>query len=179
MPVYMSVRAVFMQRTGDIAVNQHVEPINNRRWIFLHALANPVQHQADKRVFVEVGNERLVTVTDGQPDGFFLNHANQQVVRQLIEIALQVLTADRVVDVQDERFVFQDKMEDVQEALLPCAVRLVAGKRDARILLTRPLYQVVYICKMVVERHPADTAVLSNIVDGDFVQRLLQKQLSA
>lgn len=66
----MSVRAVFMQRTGDIAVNQHVEPINNRRWVFLHALANPVQHQADKRVFVEVGNERLVTVTDGQPDGF-------------------------------------------------------------------------------------------------------------
>lgn len=58
-----------------------------------------------------------------------------------------MLAADRVVDVQDERFVFQDKMEDVQEALLPCAVRLVAGQRDARILLTRPLYQVVYICK--------------------------------
>lgn len=168
MPVCMSVRAVFMQRTGDIAVNQHAEPINNRRWVFLHALANPVQHQADKRVFVEVGNERLVTVTDGQPDGFFLNHANQQVVRQLIEIALQVLAADRVVDVQDERFVFQDKMEDVQEALLPCAVRLVAGQRDVCILLTRPFHQVVDIRKMVVERHPADTAVLSNIVDGDF-----------
>ena len=67
----MSACAVFVQCTGDITVNQHAEPVNNRRWVFLHALANPVQHQADKRVFVEVGNERLVTVTDGQPDGFF------------------------------------------------------------------------------------------------------------
>lgn len=30
---------------------------------------------------------------------------------------------------------------------------------------------------MVVERHPADTAVLSNIVDGDFAQRLRLQEL--
>ena len=140
-------------------------------------MLDPVEHEADKGVFIDVGDKRLVLRADGHTDGLLFDHALKQIVGQLIEISFNLLPADGVVDVHNEGFVGQDCLEDLFKALLPCFIGLLSCQRLRRVLLTRPFDQIVDVFEMVIERHAIDTAVIGDIADGDFMERLLQEQI--
>ena len=65
----------------------------------------------------------------------------------------------------------------LEQALLPRVIGLLALERAARILDARPLDQVVDVLEVVIKRHAVDVAVLGNVGDGDFSERLLQQQM--
>ena len=140
-------------------------------------MLDPVEHEADKGVFVDVGNERFVFRADRHTDGLLFDHALKQIVGQLIEISFNLFTADGMIDVHNEGFVGQDCLEDLLKALLPCFIGLLSCQRLRRVLLTRPFDQIVDVFEMVIERHAIDTAVIGDIADGDFMERLLQEQI--
>ena len=140
-------------------------------------MLDPVEHEADKGVFIDVGDKRLVLRADRHTGGLLLDHALKQIIGQLIEISFNLLPADGVIDVHNEGFVGQDCLEDLFKALLPCFIGLLSCQRLRRVLLTRPFDQIIDVLEMIIERHAVDAAVVGDIADGDFMERLLQKQI--
>ena len=84
---------------------------------------------------------------------------------------------DAAVHVHDKRSVLLHRLEDLQESLLPGFVGLFLVQRFFGVLKARPLHQIVDVLEMVIEGHAVDTAVLGNVIDGDFGQRLFQQQI--
>ena len=82
-----------------------------------------------------------------------------------------------MVDVHNEGLVVLHGLKELQKALLPCLIGLVARERAACVLEARPLDKVVDVLKMIVKRHAVDAAVLRDIADGDLAQGLLQQQI--
>ena len=82
-----------------------------------------------------------------------------------------------MVHVQDKRLVVKHSLEYLQKALLPCVIGLFALQSLLCVLHAAPFYKVVNILKMVIKGHAVDAAVLGDIVDCDFVERLFQQQI--
>ena len=82
-----------------------------------------------------------------------------------------------MVDIHNEWLVVLHGLKELQKALLPRLVGLVACERLAGVLLTRPFDKVVNVLEVVVKRHAVDAAVLRDIADGDLAQGLLQQQI--
>ena len=97
--------------------------------IRLHAAVDPVQHHTHKAVFVELCDQRLVLPLTAASRHFFLYHIRQQIVGQLIEIALDLLLADRVINIQNKRLVLQYRLKDLLQTFTPRTVRLLIRKR--------------------------------------------------
>ena len=149
--------------------------MHNHPVIGLHALPDPVQHNPHKAVFVKLRDEGLVRLGNVHPLALFLHHVPEQTVGQLEQEALHLVPADAAEGVEYESFVLQHCLKDLLQPLLPGIVGLFPLKRPGGVLHTGPLHQVVNILEMVVEGHPADAAVLRNVPNGNFVQRLLQQ----
>ena len=53
----------------------------------------------------------------------------------------------------------------------------MSGESTAGVLFAGPLDQVVDVLEVVIEGHTVDAAVLCDVVDGNFAERLLQEQI--
>ena len=166
-----------VKRGGDAAVDHAVKAVDDLLRVALHIVLDPVEHEADKGVFVDVGNERFVLRADRHTDGLLFDHALKQIVGQLIEIALDLLLADRVINIQNKRLVLQYRLKDLLQTFTPRTVRLLIRKRTLSVLQARPLNQVVNILEVIVKRHAADPTVLRQIVDRNLIHRLLKQKL--
>ena len=171
------VDAQALQRGADAAVDDELAPVDEGLRVVLHVPLDPVEHQADEGVLVDRGDEGLVLAAHAHALRLLLDHALEQVVGDAIEVIFHLLAADGVVDVHDEGLVVLHGLEELQKALLPRLVGLVARQRSAGVLLARPFDQIVNILEVVVKRHAVDAAVLRDIADGDLAQGLLQQQI--
>ena len=166
-----------MQRPDDIAVDQPADALHDDCGLLLHRSIDPFQHDTHKGILIEAGNKLLVLFTDRQPRRLLLHHPQNQAADQWVQVLLNPLPAYGVVDVHDKGPVGLYRVEDVQKALLPGGVGLFALQRTGGVLRAGPFHQVVNVLKVVVEGHAADAAVLGDVADGDFVQRLLEQQV--
>ena len=94
-------------------MQDEVQPVDDLFRLALHVVLDPVEHEADEGVFIDVGDERLVLRADGHAGRLLLHHALEQVIGELVEVIFHLLAADAAVDIGDERLVFQYGMEDI------------------------------------------------------------------
>ena len=158
-------------------MQDEVQPIDDLFRLALHVVLDPVEHEADEGVFIDVGDERLVLRADGHAGRLLLHHALEQVIGELVEVIFHLLAADGVVDIHDEGLVGQHGLKDLLKALLPGLVGLLPSQGLGRVLLAGPLDKVIDVLEVVVERHAVDAAVIGDVADGDLVERLLQQQI--
>lgn len=111
------------------------------------------------------------------PGRFFFNNVQQQLIHQRLKIFLHLFPMDTAVDIQDKRFVFLDCRKDLQKSLLPGVISLFLIQRTPCILQARPFHKIVNIFEVIVKSHAVDAAVLCDVPDGDFGQRLFQQQI--
>ena len=94
--------------------------VNDHSGIGLHVIFDPVEHQPDKGIFIDGGDEVLILLADGHARRLLVNDADQQLIGQLVEVIFDLLTADRAVDVQDKDLVFLHGLEDLQNSAKLC-----------------------------------------------------------
>lgn len=92
-------------------------------------------------------------------------------------VFLDPLPADAVVDIEDKGLILQHSLKDIQQALLPGLIGDLSLQGLPGILHASPFHQVIDILEVIIEGHAADAAVLGNIIDGHFIQGLLQEQI--
>ena len=49
-----------LQRSADIAMDDHAQPFHQQGRIAAHILLDPIQHQPDKRVFIKMRDKLLI-----------------------------------------------------------------------------------------------------------------------
>lgn len=54
---------------------------------------------------------------------------------------------------------------------------LVFFERFTGVFYASPFHKVIDILEVIVKGHPVDPAVLCDVIDGDFIQRLLEQQV--
>lgn len=118
----------------------------------------------------EPGDEIAVRLGDLHTSDVLVDDALDEVRRHGLEKALNPFGTDAVIDVHDEWLVVTSREHGIGEARLPGFGSFIVGESLTRVLLARPLYQVIYILEVVVERHAADSAILGEISDRNFCQ---------
>ena len=144
--------------------------------IILHSAADPVEHHADKAVFIKFSYELLLLLRHAQSCSFFLDDPHDKIIDETEEIIFNLFATQSPVDVQDEWLVLQHGFKDLQQSLLPCIVSLFPGKRAGGIFKAAPFHEIINVFKMIVKCHPADPAVIGQVSDGDFVNWFFQKK---
>ena len=98
------------------------------------------------------------------------------VLAELHQIALINITIGGIVDMQRGAPVLQDEFHgDVQTFLIGRNARVFSDDEVA-FLLGDGLDQIRNILKMIIEGVAVDAALLDDVLDGDFVQRLFVEQ---
>ncbi len=144
--------------------------------ILLHAALDPVEHDPDEAVFIKPGNKRLILLRQLYPGAPFLHHIRNQLKSQLVQIVLDLIPADRAIDVHNKSFILHDRLEDLVDPLLPCIVGLFILQRFPAVLDAAPLHQIIDVFKMIIECHAADSAVCRKIIDRYFIKWSAQEQ---
>ena len=142
----------------------------------LHAAPDPVQHDPDKGVLVEIRDVRLVFLGDGIAAGELLHHVDQQAVDHAAQIGFDLLPLNGVIDPLDEGPVLDDGVAQGGKALLPGPVVLPALEGAAALLLADPVDQVVDVLEVVVEGHAIHAAVRRDVGNRDLGERFLGEQ---
>ena len=75
--------------------------------------------------------------------------------------------------VENEHPVFLHVDEQGGDAFLPVIQIDFVGDQMARVLLQRPVQQVVNILKMIIKGFTADFRIVRDILNGDVIQRRL------
>ena len=101
----------------------------------------------------------------------------EQRVYYFIEVLFHLLLADGTVNIENQQLILLNFEQNVQERFITVVDVFPALHRLLGILHHDPVHQIIDILKMVVKRHPVDTAVLGDIIDRDFIERLLNQQL--
>ena len=119
----------------------------------------------------------LVLVPDLHFADFFIDHIQQKPVYQRPQIFLDLFPVDAAVNIQNKGLVILYRLEDLQKSLLPRFISLFLIQRSLGILQARPFHKIVNILEVVIKGHAVDTAVLGNVIDGNFGQRFFQQQI--
>ena len=119
----------------------------------------------------------LVLVPDLHFADFFIDHIQQKPVYQRPQIFFDLFPVDAAVNIQNKGLVILYRLEDLQKSLLPRFISLFLIQRSLGILQARPFHKIVNILEVVIKGHAVDTAVLGNVIDGDFGQRFFQQQI--
>ena len=78
----------------------------DRSVVGFHSLADPVEHDADKTVLIEISDKIFLRLSDGCPDGLFLDNTHDQIVGQAEEEVFNLFTVQGTVGIHNESFVF-------------------------------------------------------------------------
>lgn len=87
------------QGIRDISAHGSADAVNNFLIIFLHALFDPVQHQPDKAVLIEIGHKLLLLLCNVHPCGFFFYNTFDQIVGQVKKVAFDLIPAQCMVNI--------------------------------------------------------------------------------
>ena len=158
-------------------MQQLVEPLGQQYGVGLHILTDPFQHHAHQRILEEINDELFVLILNGDVPRFPIHKFVEQRVHHFIEVLFHLLPADGAVNIENQQLILLNFEQNVQECFIPVVDVFPALHRLPGILHHDPVHQIIDILKMVVKRHPVDTAVLGDIVDRDFIERLLNQQL--
>ena len=93
----------------------------DRSVVGFHSLADPVEHDADKTVLIEISDKIFLRLSDGCPDGLFLDNTHDQIVGQAEEEVFNLFTVQGTVGIHNESFVFVDCLKNLQKSFLPVA----------------------------------------------------------
>ena len=88
-----------------------------------------------------------------------------------------MFAADGVIDIGDHRLVFLNPLKDIEETFLPGGISLFSAQSLGRLVQQRPFQQIVNIAEVIVKGLAVDLAVLYDVDDRDFIQRLFGQQL--
>ena len=99
----------------------------------------------------------------------------KKIIGDAVQVVFHLFTADGTVNIHDKRLVCVQIFKNAQVALLPSIVVLFALQNATGFFLKCPFNEVVNILKVIVKRHAADAAVICNIADGDFIERLFKQ----
>jgi len=88
-----------------------------------------------------------------------------------------MLKAAGAIGLQHEAPVAERVLEDLEEALLPGVVGLLAAQGLGSLARVNPIDEVEDVPEMVIEGLPIDLAVLGYVDDGDALQRPVLEQL--
>ena len=72
----------------------------DRSVVGFHSLADPVEHDADKTVLIEISDKIFLRLSDGCPDGLFFDNTHDQIVGQAED---GFVVPEGVVGVQADR----------------------------------------------------------------------------
>ena len=125
----------------------------------------------------EINDELFVLILNGDVPRFLIHKFVEQRVHHFIEVLFHLLPADGAVNIENQQLILLNFEQNIQERFIPVVDVFPVLHRLPGILHHDPVHQVIDILKMVVKRHPVDTAVLGDIVDRDFIERLLNQQL--
>ena len=148
----------------------------DRSVVGFHSLADPVEHDADKTVLIEISDKIFLRLSDGCPDGLFLDNTHDQIVGQAEEEVFNLFTVQGTVGIHNESFVFVDCLKNLQKSFLPVARCFFALECAGGFLEADPFHQVIDILEMIIKSHSADPAVSGEVVDRDLCQRLFEKK---
>ena len=96
-------------------------------------------------------------------------------IRRTSKVPVLMLTARG--EAEDKFTGFENGADDyLLKPFLPGVVGLFSLQSPRSVLNTGPFYQVINVFKMIVKSHSADSAVCSQVADGDLVQRLLKEK---
>ena len=98
-------------------------------------------------------------------------------VGQGAKILFHLLSVHTAVDIHNKRLVLPGGVEDLNQSFLPCVMALVFFERFTGVFYASPFHKVIDILEVIVKGHPVDPAVLCDVIDGDFIQRLLEQQV--
>lgn len=76
------------------------------------------------------------------------------------------------VNIQNERLVLLNCLENLQQSLLPRVIGLFLVQRPLGVLEARLLNKVVDILEVIVKGHAVDSAVVCDVTHRNFGQRL-------
>ena len=82
--VLFSDRFKILNGIFDASIQRNCHFFHNLPIIVLHTPSDPVQHDADKTVFVKFRDKLLIFFLQLQSGAFFLNHISDQLIGQLV-----------------------------------------------------------------------------------------------
>ena len=97
--------------------------------IILHSAADPVEHHADKAVFIKFRNEGLVLLGNLHALALLIHHASDQTVGQLEQEVLHLVPADTAVGIENKGLVFQHRLKNLQQPLMPGIIGFLSLER--------------------------------------------------
>lgn len=148
----------------------------DRSVVGFHSLADPVEHDADKTVLIEISDKIFLRLSDGCPDGLFLDNTHDQIVGQAEEEVFNLFTVQGTVGIHNESFVFVELPQKSAEVLPASRPMSFYPGVHVWILEADPFHQVIDILEMIIKSHSADPAVSGEVVDRDLCQRLFEKK---
>jgi hypothetical protein len=77
-----------------------------------------------------------------------------------------------VIDIEKHGLIFQNDTKQTQKTFVPSVVRHFAVHGSHGVLCAGPLHQIVNVLEVIVKGHTTDTAVIGDVLNGNFVQWL-------
>lgn len=166
-----------LNRICDVSVecNAHIFPYVGV--VCFHSLSDPVKHDADKTVFIEICDKTFLLLCKGSGSCLLFDNTHDQVVGQLEEKIFNLFPADCIISIYNEGFVFVDCFKDLQKSFLPGSIGLFTLKCVGGFFEACPLDQIIDIFEMIIKSHAADSAVRGQIIDRDLRERFLEEKV--
>ena len=81
--------------------------------IFVHIVLDPVEHQPDQYIRIDLRNKLLIFVSNRYPGCLLVNNIQKQLIHQRLYVFINLLSVNATVNIQNKRLVFLHRFKNL------------------------------------------------------------------